>query len=208
MVASLERAARSLPSPDALLSPDERDRAARFGIAERRRRFVLGRAVLRAILAERAGSAPAALAFTYGVHGKPALARAGAAADLRFNVTHSGDALLVATATGLDVGVDVERVRELDDVQALARRALPAEHAAAIEAAAPHERAELFFVRWTRLEALLKARGLPLAHALGGASDLEGGWSARTIRPRAGYVGAVAVEGTAEWTLVIREWPD
>ena len=97
------------------LSSDELARAARFHFERDRTRFSVARAALREILAHYLGASPDEIAFVYGGHGKPALAPPHG--DLRFNLSHSHDVALCAVARGREVGVDVERIRELDDLE-------------------------------------------------------------------------------------------
>lgn len=79
------------------LSDDEHSRAERFRFPADRRAFLVSRAVLRCILGRYLGEAPAKLSFTYGVHGKPALA--GSEFQwLRFNASHSHGLALYAVA--------------------------------------------------------------------------------------------------------------
>ena len=103
----------------AVLSEDERARAARFVFDVHRRRFIAGRAWLRGQLGERVGRAAHDVRFEYGPVGKPSLAGGEA---LRFNLSHSDRYALLAMAEGAEVGVDIERLRPLSDMDALAER--------------------------------------------------------------------------------------
>jgi len=99
-----------------LLRADERARAERIVPARKRVLWAHSRGVLRALLGRYLERDPRALRFELGPHGKPALASEGptrpeAAADLRFNLSHSGGLALVAVSAGREVGVDVERTR-------------------------------------------------------------------------------------------------
>src|SRR5207249_4682155 len=95
----------------ALLSDAERQRASRFLFDRDRDRFIVGRARLRQLLAARLGTQPESVELVYGAHGKPALARRFADADLRFNASHCDDVTLYAFSCGREIGVDVEAVR-------------------------------------------------------------------------------------------------
>jgi len=72
----------------ALLTPEERARAARFRQPTDRRRFVVGRASLRYLLGQQLGQAPAQITLVLNAFGKPQLP---APAPLHFNIAHSGD---------------------------------------------------------------------------------------------------------------------
>jgi 4'-phosphopantetheinyl transferase len=156
--AALERRA-------ACLSPDERDRARHFRFQVHGNRYVAGRGALRAILARYLAVQPDAVAFSYGAHGKPELA-GQAAAELAFNVAHSGDVCLVAVGAESRVGVDVEAVDRGVEIHALARRFFSAAEADALaKLPAPMQR-EAFFACWTRKEAFIKAVGEGLSMPL------------------------------------------
>ncbi len=92
------------------LSADEKRRASRFRFARDRDRFVGARGLLREILALYLNASPGQLSFGYGARGKPSLAGEGHS-TLRFNLSHSFDAMLLAIAHMREVGVDVEGVR-------------------------------------------------------------------------------------------------
>lgn len=195
-----------------LLSAEERERADRFLFEPDRRRFRAARGTLRRILGDRLGISPGAVAFRILPGGKPALAPPFDASGLRFNLSHSGDILLVALAEGREVGADVERVREDLDWRPLAERFLPEGPAAALAGLPPAEGRTAFYRAWTLAEAFGKAAGIGLAirdaPSRGILAELarrpsDGpfpiGWEGRTFRllsfePRPGFAGALAVE--------------
>src|SRR5262245_43403731 len=90
------------------LAPDEIDRANRFYFERHRRQFVVGRGLLRELIARYVGAKPEALEFSYGAYGKPAL---NGLEQLRFNMSHSGGVALIAFTEKRDLGIDVEQIR-------------------------------------------------------------------------------------------------
>ena len=74
------------------------------------------------VLAQYLRVAPATLAFEYGARGKPGLSGADGAGELHFNLAHSGGLALLAVSLLGGVGVDVERVRAVNDAQGIADR--------------------------------------------------------------------------------------
>jgi 4'-phosphopantetheinyl transferase len=183
--------------PDALdalvgLLPEmERQRARRFHFARDRRRFIVARARLRQLLAARVHAPPRSLRFSYGIHGKPVLARAGVDADWRFSVSHSADIALFAFCRGRDVGIDIEAVHAVQDADAIAAQYFSPREFAAYRALAPRDRVLGFFGGWTRTEALGKALGDGL-HRPPACRD-PSGWRLHSFSPLAGYVAALAV---------------
>jgi len=176
--------------PDLLPSPtaDEAARAASFIDGTLRRRYLRSHGALRAVLARYTSER---LDFALAPHGKPYLP---AAPELRFNLSHSHERALVGVTLGVEIGVDVERYRPMSDCLALAERFFPASEAAAFAAVsgtlpAPDRERE-FFRRWTRIEAVLKARGVGL---YGIGEELSGEWSIEELDAGAEYAAAVAV---------------
>lgn len=158
-----------------VLSPDEQERARRFFFERDRRRFTVGRSVLRHLLADYLGCDAAEIVFRYGANGKPAVG-SPAMADLHFNVAHSeGMALYGFTRAG-EIGVDVEAIRELPDWEFIAATCFSPEEQQRVATAPADRRLAQFFAAWTRQEAVLKATGL----GLGG----EVRW--RRAKPRSG----------------------
>lgn len=171
---------------DALLSRNEKARAARFHFESDRARYLLAHAGLRRILSSCTGTSPAELAITSEAGKKPLLT--GCHARLRFNLSHSGDTALVAIADGIDVGVDVERIRPGMDFDGIAQHFFTPAEAAAVGAAAPAEKPGIFFRLWTRKEAALKLSG----RGLGGlAREAIDGWVS-DLPAAPGYAAAVA----------------
>jgi 4'-phosphopantetheinyl transferase len=143
------------------------------------------RAALRAILeCYTAG----ALEFAHGPHGKPYLR---GAPQLQFNLSHSGAVSLVAVALDVEVGVDIERLRPMPDCLAVAGRFLTPGDASALAETPAVEREWEFFVRWTRTEAMWKARGIGL---YGAGTALDGDWTVVPIDAGEEYAAAVAAE--------------
>jgi 4'-phosphopantetheinyl transferase len=145
------------------LSPDELVRAGRFRFERHRRQYIAGRGLLRHVLARYLALDPRRLHFRYGPHGKPALDDPAEARWLRFNVSNSEEAALIAVGRERELGVDLEVVRPVADIRAIAAHYFcPRERA--LLSIAPRERQhQLFFKYWTRKEAVLKATGDGLA---------------------------------------------
>lgn len=146
------------------LAPDENARAARFVFERDRRRFATARGLLRQILGDATGIAPARLAFRYGTRGKPSLADAPGAPD--FNVSHSGGLAAFALSRAGEVGVDIEQERPMPDLAAIAERFFSPRESAVLAGLAEAERVPAFFRCWTRKEAFIKLTGEGLSRAL------------------------------------------
>lgn len=161
----------------------EADRAARLVSLPLRQRYLRSHAALRAILGNYT-SEP--LDFARAEHGKPYLP---AVPKLKFNLSHSHEMALVAVARDIEVGVDVEWLRPLEECMTIAERFFPPSEAAALAEVPAGEREMEFFRRWTRIEAKLKARGIGL---YGAGLELDGDWSVLPVDVGAEYTASVA----------------
>ena len=148
----------------ALLSDEERARAARFLFPELAARFIVAHARLRLLLADVLGIAAADIELTAGEFGKPRLAGDAAGSSVHFNLSHSGGWGLVGWARQREIGVDVECWRPMRDERALVHRFFSPHEIAAYESLPPPGRTEGFFNCWSRKESYIKAvgRGLGL----------------------------------------------
>jgi 4'-phosphopantetheinyl transferase len=206
----------------AALDPDELVRSARFRLERDQRRFVVARGVLRDLLGRYLRLEPGRIRFVYNEFGKPDLGPEFAS-RVKFNLSHSAGAALIAITAASDVGVDLEYIRAESDYAELARRFFSAAELDSLKALPSHLYAEAFFSCWTKKEAYLKARGEGLSSPLNGfsvpvttepspdaveisvpSSDVPARrWSLYTLRPVPGFAGALAIEGTG-WRL--RHW--
>lgn len=195
-----------------VLSHSERRRADRFAFASDRTRFIVARATLRHLLAQRLGVQPTDIEFVYGEQGKPALSARFEDANLSFNVSHSDDLAVFAFSSAGDIGVDVEAVRWFADSDDVAARVFSAAERQAYAALDSLHRPVGFFNCWTRKEAFIKALGDGLDRSLDSfdvslapdepakilrVEDTPGercGWSVESFVPAPGFVAAVVIE--------------
>jgi len=184
----------------ATLDPAERERAA--AMTQNAAEWSLAHGALRTILAQYTGGDPAALRFARASAGKPRLA---GTRGLEFSFAHTDGLALVAVASDRRVGVDVERVNERTDIDAVMQEYLPAVDAAAIHLAPPEGRRIAFFQAWARHEARLKLRGEGLREQVADERVESGSLVVvRAVSMRPGFAAAVAAEG-GSWTVQLRE---
>jgi len=103
----------------AILSPAERERFHAYRRPDDRDRFLRGRVGLRLLLAAWYGCPAAVVVIRIGAHGKPFCP-----GGPQFNVSHSGDLILLALHACQRVGVDVEQLRPGLEWQPIAQRVL------------------------------------------------------------------------------------
>jgi phosphopantetheinyl transferase len=121
---------------------------------------------LRGVLSRYLDKDPAAIELRLGERGKPMLADPDAA--LRFNLSHSGELVLIAVCRDREVGVDVQRMR---------KRTV-------------RERPVEFYAEWTRREAIAKCHGVGLWAPLPDAPV-----AVCKLDTEPGYAAALAVAG-------------
>ena len=201
-----------------LLSEDERERHGRFQFDRDRHLFLVAHALKRTVLSKYADRDPRSWRFVKNEYGRPEPADHS---GLRFNLSHTkGLAACLVTRTA-DAGVDVERLRDLSDLLALAERFFSPAEAASLQPLAPEARRQRFFELWTLKESYIKARGMGLALALDRFSfDTDGRltvdptlhdhgdqWRCGTVSPVPGFqlgwaVRDVACEVQVAWLPV------
>lgn len=143
------------------LSDEEKTRAAKFLLPAPRRQFVTTRNILRALLGAYLNTHPARIPFALNPFGKPSLP--APFAELRFNVSHSGQQALIAITRAGEVGVDIEQQRGGSDIFGLAKMIFCPEDLEIWLELPSLEQRPAFYNAWSRKEALSKALGFGLS---------------------------------------------
>ena len=174
----------------ALLSAGETAKAERFLRAPDRASSIVARGALRLLLSGYTGVPAAELRFQYMETGKPYIEDS----EIAFNVSHSGEWVVLAIGRNRNLGVDVEKVRREMDVTAIASRYFTPEEAALIESS--EDAHALFFHHWSRKEAYIKAIGSSLFRELSTFAvpndDCEkDGWFFQRLEAGSTYAAAV-----------------
>lgn len=216
--ASIEMVSQQVNVLKQILSVDELIRADRFYFQKDRDHFIVARGLLRLILSRYLDIEAREISFYYGPFGKPAIEEDDVDTLLRFNISHSGDLALFAFAQDGEVGVDLEYIRSDLSVGDIAGRFFSNQEAETLNALPEHDRHKAFFVRWTRIEAYLKAQGKGLSvdfndldrslntgnHAelleINGSCQERIPWLLTNLDVEPEYAAALAVEGN-EWQL-------
>lgn len=212
-VADFYHTGDSLTAYSRLLSAEELERASRFRLDHLGAFYTFCRGTLRGILSGYLAVPGNSIEFHYGEKGKPFLATE---TGLQFNVSHSGGLFVCAVSSGLPIGVDVEEIRPMEDMTAIADHFFaPAEqrHLASIAEA---DRKHAFYECWTRKESVIKATGegisRPLdsfevafgpgvaAHLVRIDDNYSPAWQMDSFEPCPGYVGAVTSPGV--WSSI------
>jgi 4'-phosphopantetheinyl transferase len=209
---ALSAPAQTLDDFATTLSPEEKGRAHKFKFEKHRNRYIAGRGALRKILGQYLRAGPAELRFVQLENGKPVLAEEFSSTGIHFNLSHTEDLALVAVTRLGVVGVDVECIRPVKDMDELVARFFSPRENEAFQKVADDVKPAAFFNLWTRKEALLKATGEGITRslslvevsflpgesarllAISGDAAKAATWSLRDLSPAAGFTGAVAIQ--------------
>lgn len=219
--ARLDVPAGMLDELRATLSMDELTRAAHFYFPRDRDHFTAAHGIIRDILAGYLNVSPATLEFSNNAYGKPALAGPLSNA-LRFNLSHSGELVVLAIARDREVGVDVEQYAPDRADLAVAEYYFSPSEVARLRSLSAALRPRGFLNCWTRKEAYIKALGMGLSIPLDSfdvslapdepaallrtsvTADVET-WQLRHLDFGEQYIGALAAPGVG-WSVVLRDW--
>jgi 4'-phosphopantetheinyl transferase len=221
--ASLEQPLEVVQKLETLLSEEERERAGRFRYQEHRQSFIVSRGILRNLLYRYTGILPDQIQFKYNVAGKPYLADLEPISDLSFNLSHAGLLALYAFSWGRQVGIDVENIHPMEEMDQVARRTFSSREYERFQKLSEGDRLRAFYNCWTRKEAFVKAIGDGLSFPLkelevtftpgkpAGIINLHGSpehaehWSIYDLKTWDGYAAALVVEGQ-DHSLTHKQW--
>ena len=194
-----------------VLSEQERSRALRLRDHNLQRRFIAAHAGLRRILARYIAKQPQEMEFGWGNHGKPYLIQEPNTPPFYFNLSHSQDLMLLAVSRTCDLGLDLEAVRPMPEMDGMVNDYFSETERASFFRLHASLREKAFFQAWTLKEAYMKGRGtgfsLPFnrfsvafgpgeAAALLSADDdpaAASRWRLLQLAPADGFTGALAL---------------
>jgi 4'-phosphopantetheinyl transferase len=186
-----------------VLSMEEKLRADSFVYEKDRKKFIISRGQLRITIGEYLKQDPALIEFKYSPNGKPYIA----GSELYFNISHSHNKVIFAFSYKKTLGVDIEYIRDLPNLEQLAKENFLREEYEKINSLDKALRKQLFFRYWTCKEAYLKATGegvfgledidfeIPLKGETFSFIDRHNKrWSCQIIKLDDNYIGAVVAE--------------
>lgn len=138
----------------ATLTPAERQRCQAYRLPNDRERCLRTRAALRHLLAAWLGCPASEVILEIGMHGKPFCP-----GGPQFNLSHSGDLIMLALHPRYRVGVDVEQIRGGLQWEPIAKRVLTKSQQEVVQRLPAETQSTAFLTGWCALEAELKAMG-------------------------------------------------
>lgn len=221
--ADLNLADRSIQKFYQILSTAERMKAERFYFERDRRRYTIRVGILRMILSLYLCVNPKELRFVNGKHGKPMLDEVFVHKSIHFNMSHSEDLALYGFTLELEIGVDIECIRDVPKMDKIAQHFFSIKENDDFRLLSKIDKNNAFFNCWTRKEAFVKAIGAGLYQPLnkfevtlkpgepakllsiGGDSKKASKWYIHDFKPAPGFTAAFAVKGH-EWKLHFWQW--
>lgn len=143
-----------------IMSAEERERAQKF--IRGKDEYIASRWLLRRVLAEYLQQPAETLVFSRGKKGKPYIADH----SLQFNLSHSGHWALLGLAQGMELGVDIEQVRDTRDLLGIANNYYHPDELTQLRQRQGDDQIHFFYQLWTLKEALLKAMGVGISAGL------------------------------------------
>ncbi len=159
---SLETTSDKIKDYESFLSADELYKANRYKFEKDRVHYITGRALLRNILSRYLNQFPGEIVFSYSDKGKPFIKDT----EVKFNLAHSGGRAVYAVANNIDIGIDIEFMRELPDALQIAKRFFSEKEVDEFSEIREVDIRTAFFNCWTRKEAFIKAVGEGLSYPL------------------------------------------
>ena len=158
-----------LSSPDLIAILDavhlpqiELARAASFKSVTHRRYYTLTRKYLRLTLSKYLLTPPDSINFFTAERGKPYIDPIQNTANISFNISHSDRFLVVVIVKGEEVGIDVELIKPVTNLDELAKHCMSSFEYSHFHSRHRSHKLATFYRIWTRKEAYLKALGMGL----------------------------------------------
>lgn len=138
-----------------LLSMDEKVRFSKFKFTILQEKFAIGRASLKILLSKYLEILPKDVVLSYTKSGKPFLSDS----NLCFNLSHSGDYALIAITNAQSIGIDIEEIKPIDDLDTVAKLIFSEKEYHHWLSLSHMEQESAFYQSWVKKEALSKGTG-------------------------------------------------
>ena len=189
------------------LSEKEKQKIPFFKFKKVQDNFIISQGVLRYLLSRYINKAPHAISIERHKKGKPFVKDAP---SLHFNMSNSGNMCVYAFSADGEIGIDLEQIRELPDLDDLIQKNFTAKEISFITQN-PKNKSMRFFRFWTFKESYLKAIGEGMRldpgkleftvegetiklQGINGISETED-WNFSVFLPAKNYTGTLAYQG-------------
>ena len=205
-----------------LLSEEEIEKHKSFQFGRDRDLYLMTHGLVRAALSRYSMVSPEKWVFQCNSYGRPEIAQSNGNPQLRFSVSRARGLVACLIVLSIDAGIDVEEIRELDNLIALSENIFTSLELSNMRKPPENDRVEEFFTLWTLKEAYIKAKGMGLSLPLNqfafyfdakGSTrlwvdprlhDISSDWQSATFRSAPSHAMAVALHRRNRADLRIR----
>ncbi|WOD43237.1 4'-phosphopantetheinyl transferase family protein [Hwangdonia lutea] len=193
-----------------VINKAEKEKASNFHFKKDQNKYIMSRGALRVLSACYLNRNAKEIEFEYGEYGKPEY---NFDSDLKFNISHSGDLIVLSFVKEFDIGVDIEKVKADFDIFEIAANFFSDLEIKTLKKVPKDKQVEYFYRCWTRKESFIKAKAMGLSFPLDSFSvcinsdkktavletkwdiNEKDTWSLFTFSPQPNYIGAVSIQG-------------
>jgi len=143
---------------DPLLSEEEQGRCDAYLNEAEKVRYTCNHRFVRQVLSKYLGLPPAEIIFSHAARGKPYIKQS----DLFFNYSYRANSGLLAISKQAEVGVDIEKIKTLQDLPTFANFCFSEKEQQIIFNSSKENFQDTLFTFWTFKEAIIKALGVGL----------------------------------------------
>ncbi len=141
-----------------LLNEHEKNKASTYTQLDLRQKYINTRGILRLILAPYLDCDPQQISIVTGEYGKPFVPEQ-LAKSVQFNVSHTGNKLVIVVSNCSEVGVDIEQCKNRKSLLELVEKCFSDKEANYWNTLPEEQKVDLFYRFWVRKEAFVKAVG-------------------------------------------------
>ena len=149
-----------------LLPAKELEKLGRYRFDRHKKRYLVGRALLRTVLSHCTGVAPEQIKLAREAYGRPYLPPSGQDPPPQFSLSYTEGLVAAVLVVEGRIGIDVEYISRNTDCLEIAHKYFSPCEYTELEQLPEIQMKERFFELWTLKEAYIKARGLGLNLAL------------------------------------------
>lgn len=144
------------------LSIQEKIKASKYYTEYLSKKYIISHGILRYILGFYTKQHPQKIEFNYSEYGKPFLKNS----NIQFNMSHSCNMVSYMIALNYRVGIDIELHDKNLNIEDFADLVLTPEEYKYLSSLKSRDKLRLFYILWTKKEALVKAIGQGLSYPI------------------------------------------
>ncbi|MCF6204348.1 MAG: 4'-phosphopantetheinyl transferase superfamily protein [Methylococcaceae bacterium] len=141
-----------------LLNEYEKNKASTYTRLDLRQKYINTRGILRLILASYLDCNPQQIPIEKGEYGKPYIPEQ-LEKSVHFNVSHTGNKLVIVVSNCSEVGVDIEQCKNRKSLPGLVEKCFSDKEANYWNTLPEEQKVNMFFRFWVRKEAFVKTVG-------------------------------------------------